>query len=150
MRAVVQRVKSASVSVDGNIISSIDRGLLILVGFHRDDTDRDSDYIIRKSTEMRIFEDSNDVMNISVEDLGGDILIVSQFTLYGDARKGKRPSYSKSMPPGSAEAFYNQFIEQFEKKWGSPVKTGEFGADMDVSLINDGPITIMLDSFKEF
>lgn len=147
MRAVIQRVKNASVSVDGNHVSSIGRGLLIFVGFHRDDSDADSGYIISKSTGLRIFEDSQGLMNQSVSDIGGEILVVSQFTLYGDSRKGKRPSFSTSMPPSEARIFYDSFIKKFSESYGS-IKYGIFGADMAVSLVNCGPVTIILDSSK--
>lgn len=147
MRAIIQRVSSASVSIDEETVSSIDRGLLILVGFHKDDTDADSDYIITKSAGLRIFEDDNGLMNLSVADIDGEILIVSQFTLYGDARKGKRPSFSTSMPPAEALQFYENFIKRFKENFSS-VKSGVFGANMQVSLVNSGPVTIMLDSSK--
>ena len=149
MRAVIQRVSLASVSVEGEIISSISKGLLILVGFHRDDKISDCDYIINKSIGLRIFEDAKGLMNLSVSDTGGEILVVSQFTLYGDARAGKRPSFSTSMPSNEAAAFYDNFINRFKESFGS-VKCGVFGADMNVSLTNSGPVTIILDSSKNF
>lgn len=147
MRAIIQRVSSASVSIDEEFVSSIGRGLLILVGFHKDDTVTDSDYIITKSTGLRIFEDNNGLMNLSVSDIGGEILIVSQFTLYGDSRKGRRPSFSTSMPPVEAKQFYNDFIGRFKENFTS-LQCGVFGADMQVSLVNSGPVTIILDSSK--
>jgi D-tyrosyl-tRNA(Tyr) deacylase len=147
VRAIIQRVSSASVSIDEKTVSSIGRGLLILVGFHREDSDTDSDYIIAKSTGLRIFGDDNGLMNLSVSDIEGEILVISQFTLYGDARKGKRPSFSTSMPPAEALQFYDNFIKRFKEKFPS-VKCGVFGADMEVSLVNSGPVTIMLDSSK--
>jgi len=128
-------------------VSSIGKGLLILVAFHRDDTAADSDYIISKITGLRIFEDDNHLMNLSVSDIDGEILAVSQFTLYGDARKGKRPSFSTSMPPADALKFYDDFIARFKKNFHS-LKCGVFGADMEVSLVNSGPVTIILDSSK--
>ncbi|HOP64059.1 MAG TPA: D-aminoacyl-tRNA deacylase [Spirochaetota bacterium] len=149
MRAVVQRIEKASVTVDGEIIASAGNGLLILVGFHGTDTDADSDYIISKSINLRIFEDSAGLMNLSVSDIEGEILVVSQFTLYGDARKGRRPSFSESMPPAEAEKFYDNFLGRFREKYGA-VKSGKFGAYMDVSLVNSGPVTILLDSRKQF
>lgn len=149
MRAVIQRVSSASVMTGGRIISSIGHGLLILAGFHRNDTEADSDYIITKSTGLRIFDDETGLINLSVIDTGGEILVVSQFTLYGDARKGKRPSFSEAMPPQEASCFYDNFIRAFSEKFGN-VKSGIFGADMEVSLTNTGPVTIMLDSHKNF
>ena len=147
MRAVIQRVNGASVSIDNTIVSSIGRGLLILVGFQKEDTVSDSEYIISKCTGLRIFDDDNGFMNLSVSDIGGEILLVSQFTLYGDSRKGKRPSFSTSMPPAEAEIFYNDFINRFRESFES-LKCGVFAADMEVSLVNSGPVTIILDSSK--
>lgn len=147
MRAVIQRVRNASVSINGEVVSSINRGLLILVGFQKEDSATDSHYIISKSTGLRIFEDDNGLMNLSVSDIGGEILVVSQFTLYGDSRKGRRPSFSASMPPAEAQEFYDGFINSFREKF-SPLKSGVFGADMEVSIINSGPVTILLDSSK--
>ena len=147
MRAIIQRVRKASVSIEGETVSSIGRGLLILVGFHREDTDADSDYIISKSIGLRIFEDAKGLMNLPISDIGGEILVVSQFTLYGDARNGKRPSFSTSMPPAEALQFYDRFITRFRNNFNS-LKCGVFGADMEVSLVNSGPVTIMLDSSK--
>lgn len=149
MRAVVQRVGEASVDIEGQRVASIGRGLLVLIGFHRDDTDRDSDYIIGKITGLRIFSDSDGNMNLSVQDVGGQILVVSQFTLYGDTRRGRRPSFSDSMQPADAVKFYDAFLERFRSAYGT-VESGVFGADMQVSLVNSGPVTIMLDSFRGF
>ena len=149
MRAVIQRVLSASVEVDGAVISSIKNGLLLLLGIHSSDTDSDIDYIISKTIGLRIFEDQNGVMNLSAAEKDYEILIVSQFTLYGDVRKGKRPSYSDAMPPDKASAFYEKFISEFRLKYPK-VKVGIFGADMKVSLVNSGPVTILLDSSKIF
>jgi len=149
MRAVIQRVSEASVSVKGKVISSINKGLLILAGFHKNDSFADFQYIITKSIGLRIFEDGNGSMNLSVSDIGGEILVVSQFTLYGDARKGRRPSFSDSMPPDEAGKFYNSFIESFREQF-SDLKNGVFGADMEVSLKNAGPVTIILDSSRTF
>lgn len=149
MRAVVQRVKSASVTVDGGIIASTGNGLLVLIGFHSSDTHEDSDYIIGKCVNLRIFEDNAGLMNLSVSDTEGEILVVSQFTLYGDARKGRRPSFSDSMPPVKAEQFYNEFLNKFKENYSS-VQSGRFQADMDVALVNSGPVTILLDSKKQF
>ncbi len=148
MRAVLQRVRSASVSVDGKLISSINEGLLVLLGFHREDTDSDTDYMIKKILGLRIFNDDNGTMNISVEDTGGEILVVSQFTLYGETRKGKRPSYGAAMEPGRALDFYSGFMARLADT-GITVKGGEFGAMMDVSLVNSGPVTVLLDSGRE-
>lgn len=147
MRAVIQRVSSASVSVEGKVISSINRGLLVLAGFHKDDSPADSDYIIDKITGLRIFEDEKGLMNLSVADISGEILVISQFTLYGDSRKGKRPSFSESMKSADARIFYEVFIKRFLEKFES-LKSGVFGTDMQVSLVNSGPVTIILDSSR--
>jgi D-aminoacyl-tRNA deacylase len=149
MRTVIQRVLSASVSIDGRIVSEIGAGVAVLLGLHRDDTPGDSDYIISKIIGLRIFDDPGGVMNLSLEETCGEILIVSQFTLYGDARKGRRPSYSEAMPPERAEEFYNCFLETLKKKYPR-VSSGVFGADMKVSLVNNGPVTILLESSKTF
>lgn len=146
MRALIQRVDKASVEVDGETVSSIGRGLLILAGFHKDDTESDADYIIKKILGLRIFDDSSGVMNLSIEDTGGDVLIVSQFTLYGDVKKGKRPSYSDAMKPDKAEPFYKKFLEKFESAFGKKAGSGIFGAHMAVSLVNNGPVTIIIES----
>jgi len=146
MKALIQRVEKASVEVNGEIVSSINMGLLILAGFHKDDTEADADYIIKKILGLRIFDDSSGVMNLSIEDTGGDALIVSQFTLYGDVKKGKRPSYSDAMKPEKAEPFYMQFLDKFESALGKKIGSGIFGADMAVSLINKGPVTIIIES----
>ena len=149
MRAVVQRVKEACVHVDGRQVASTGTGLLVLVGFHREDTEKDSEYIISKITGLRIFGDGEGNMNLSVSETGGGILVVSQFTLYGDARKGRRPSFSDAMPPLEALKFYDAFIEKFRSAYGK-IESGVFGAHMEVSLINSGPVTIMLDSARGF
>ena len=149
MRAVIQRVSSASVSVEGEVVSSIGKGLLILVGFHRDDKISDCEYIINKSIGLRIFEDAKGLMNLSVSDIGGEILVVSQFTLYADSRAGKRPSFSTSMSSNEADGFYDSFIKKFKESFSS-LKCGVFGADMEVKLTNSGPVTILLDSSKIF
>ncbi len=149
MRAVIQRVLSASVEVDGAVISSIKTGLLLLLGIHTSDKDSDIDYIISKTIGLRIFEDQNGVMNLSALETDSEILMVSQFTLYGDVRKGKRPSYSEAMPPEQASVMYEKFISEFRLKYPK-VKSGIFGADMKVSLVNSGPVTILLDSSKIF
>lgn len=149
MRAVVQRVKNASVEVSGNIIASIDHGILVLLGVKAGDTEEDFSYIFRKVLNLRIFDDENGIMNKSILDLNLNLLVVSQFTLYGDGRKGNRPSYVQAAKSEEATYFYEKFIEEAKKK---NIKTehGKFGADMDVKLINDGPVTILLDSSKEF
>lgn len=149
MRAVVQRVKRSSVSVDGKVISKIDKGLMVLLGVEDDDDEKDLDYILKKVTKLRIFDDENGVMNKSLLDYGLEILLVSQFTLYGDARKGNRPSYVRSAKFDEGIILYEKFIDELEKL-NVKVSHGEYGADMDVELINDGPVTILLDSSKEF
>lgn len=144
MRCVVQKVNSSSVTVDGKLINKIGRGLNVLVGFTHDDTDKDIEYMAHKVVNLRIFEDENDVMNKSVIDVGGEILSISQFTLYGDARKGNRPSYINALGGEKALPMYEKFNEELNKS----VKTygGVFGADMKVEILNDGPTTIIIDS----
>lgn len=149
MRGVVQRVKSASVSVDGQIISKIDKGIMLLLGIEVNDDEKDLEYIVKKVSKLRIFDDEEGVMNKSLLDYDLEILVVSQFTLYGDARKGNRPSYIRSAKFDEGIILYEKFIEEM-KKLGIKVSVGEYGADMDVELINDGPVTILLDSSKEF
>lgn len=149
MRAVVQRVKRSSVSVNGKIVSKIDKGLMVLLGVEVNDDESDLDYILKKVTKLRIFDDEDGVMNKSLLDYGLEVLVVSQFTLYGDARKGNRPSYIRSAKFDQGILLYEKFIEELEKL-DVKVSHGEYGADMDVELINDGPVTILLDSSKEF
>lgn len=151
MRAVVQRVKTSKVEVKNKVIGQIDRGLNVLVGISKEDTKEDIEYIVRKVLGMRIFEDENDKMNFSVEDIGGSVLLISQFTLYGDCRKGKRPDFMKSQNGEIAEKMYNELVSEFKKKLGDDkVQTGEFGADMQVYIQNDGPVTLLLESKKDF
>ena len=149
MRAVVQRVKEADVSVDNNITGSINKGLMVLLGVEEGDTEADALYMADKITGLRIFEDEEGKMNLSIKDVGGDILAVSQFTLLGDARKGKRPSFSKAARPDEANRLYRYFIDLVEER---EVKTqeGVFQAEMLVRIYNDGPVTILLDSKKLF
>ena len=149
MRAVVQRVSKSSVTVDGNITGAIERGLMVLLGVAEDDTVADAEYIANKVSGLRIFEDEDDKMNLSVKDIGGDILAVSQFTLMGDARKGKRPSFSKAARPDEANDLYQKFI-CFLREDGLKVEEGVFQTHMMVDLVNDGPVTILLDSKKVF
>ena len=149
MRAVVQRVKNASVSVDGDIVAKIDAGIVVLLGIAQDDTVKDMEYIADKCVNLRIFEDGQDVMNLSLKDIGAELLLVSQFTLYGDARKGRRPSYIKAAPPEDARDLFEQCIYIVRERCDR-LQTGTFQADMDVALVNDGPVTILLDSRKEF
>lgn len=149
MRAVVQRVKEASCTVDGKIVGKIDKGILLFLGVGQGDEDKDLDYLVDKVLGLRIFSDEQGKMNLSLEDIEGEILIISQFTLYGDVRKGKRPSFTRSAPPELGEEYYKQFIEKVKSR-GIKAETGIFGADMDIGLINDGPVTILLDSEKIF
>lgn len=149
MRAVVQRVDKARVEVDNKIVGAVDKGLMVLFGVAVDDTDKDLDYLVDKVAGLRIFEDSNDKMNLSVMDVGGAILAVSQFTLYGDCRKGKRPSFDGAAKPDVANAYYEKFVAKLRDK-GIKVETGVFRAHMLVSLVNNGPVTILVDSRKMF
>ena len=148
MRAVVQRVTSASVAIDGETVGAIDEGLCVLLGVSVDDAEADADLICDKLTGLRIFDDENAVPNRSVTDVGGSILLISQFTLLGDARKGRRPSYINAARPEQAIPLYERCIARLKET--VPVETGRFGADMKVSLVNDGPFTILLDSKKGF
>ncbi len=145
MKAVVQRVKKANVTVDGQVIGEIDHGLLVLLGIAEGDTEKDIETIVNKLVHLRIFEDENGKMNHSLLDVGGALLSVSQFTLYGDVRKGRRPSFSKAAKPEEAKRLYERFNE-YVKEQGVQLETGEFGAMMDVSLINHGPVTFILES----
>ena len=149
MRAVVQRVASASVTVDGKLISEIGKGLLIFHGVAQEDTSADLGYLTNKVANLRVFEDDEGRMNRSLLEIGGEALVVSQFTLYGDCRKGRRPSFIDAAPPDKAEEFYQQFIRALSNT-GISVRAGIFQAMMDVDLVNDGPVTILLDSNKLF
>ena len=146
MRALIQRVKHASVTIDGKVKGSIEKGLLVFVGFADGDTDDLIEPIAKKLSGLRIFEDENEKMNLSVSDVDGEILVVSQFTLYADCKKGKRPSFTNAMAPSVANEYYEKFVKFLGDMTGKEIKTGEFGADMKVELLNDGPVTIMLDS----
>lgn len=146
MRVVIQRVSSASVKVEDRITGQIDSGLLILVGFQTEDLEADMDKMIRKICQLRIFSDSEGKMNLSVTDIGGSLLVVSQFTLYADCKKGNRPSYIQAAPPEQARLLYTQFLERLNAQTTLTIATGIFGADMKVNLLNDGPVTICLDS----
>lgn len=149
MRAVVQRVSSSKVTVEDTIKGQINKGLLVLLGVTHEDTSKDVDYTIDKILNLRIFEDENGKMNLSLKDVGGELLVVSQFTLYGDCRKGKRPSFSNAARPEVATPLYEEFIQK-SKEQNIIVQTGQFGAHMMVDLTNDGPVTILLDSSKNF
>ena len=146
MRAVIQRVSEASVKTEGVIISSIRKGMLILVGIEDSDNQEDIDWLTSKIVQLRIFDDENGIMNLSVKDVEGDMLIVSQFTLHASTKKGNRPSYIRASKPDFAIPMYNKFISAVENALGKKVGTGKFGAMMDVSLVNDGPVTIIIDS----
>lgn len=146
MRAVIQRVSKASVTIDGNIHSQIEKGLLVLVGIEDADTTEDIEWLSAKIVGLRIFDDAAGVMNESVKDQGGDIILVSQFTLHAATKKGNRPSYSKASKPPVAIPLYEQMIRQLTADLGKPIGTGVFGADMKVELLNDGPVTIWIDT----
>lgn len=145
MRAVIQRVSKASVTINEKIIGEIDRGFMILLGIHEEDTQADADYLIRKIPLLRVFEDEEGKMNQSLQDVGGSVLSVSQFTLYADTKKGNRPSFVKAARPETAIPLYEYFNEGLRQA-GLTVATGEFGGDMDVALVNDGPVTILFDT----
>ena len=149
MRAVVQRVTSSSVVVDGRVIGSIKSGFNVLLGICKDDTIEDLKYIKDKIINLRVFHDENDKMNLSILDVKGEILAISQFTLYGDCRKGRRPNFMAALGGSEAEVLYNKFLEEIKKE-GIKVETGIFGADMKVSIENDGPFTLILESKKDF
>lgn len=149
MRAVVQRVKEASCTVNEKIVGKIDKGILLLLAVGNGDDEKDLKYLLDKVLGLRIFPDEEGKMNLSLEDIEGEILIISQFTLYGDVRKGKRPSFTRSSSPELGEKYYKQFIEEVNNR-GFKAETGIFGADMDINLVNDGPVTILLDSEKIF
>ena len=146
MRVVIQRVKRASVSIGGVVKSEIRQGLLVLLGIGADDGEDDIDWLVKKTVQLRIFNDDAGVMNRSVMDIGGDILVVSQFTLMASTKKGNRPSYIHAAPHEISIPLYNRFCEAMTAALGKPVGTGEFGADMQVELINDGPVTICMDT----
>ena len=145
MKLVIQRVKQASVTVDGKCISEIGPGLLVLVGVSHSDTPFDARHLARKTAKLRIFQDDEGKMNRAVEEVGGGVLAVSQFTLYGDCTKGNRPSYITAARPEQGEALFNEYVQELDRL-GFPPKTGIFGADMKVELLNDGPVTLILES----
>jgi len=149
MRAVIQRVSRAKVSVDGEITGEIGRGILVLLGVSRLDSENEASYLVEKTLNLRIFEDAEDKMNLSLLDIKGELLVVSQFTLYGDARKGRRPSFIEAAAPERANRLYEFFVSEASKRLAR-VATGRFQAMMDVELVNDGPVTILLDSDKNF
>jgi D-tyrosyl-tRNA(Tyr) deacylase len=151
MRIVIQRVKEASVKIDGITVSAIEKGMLVLVGIEDTDTQEDIDWLSSKIVQLRIFDDENGIMNLSVREIKGEILVVSQFTLHASTKKGNRPSYIRASKPDFAIPMYEKFVEAIENALGKKPGTGKFGAMMDVSLVNDGPVTIIIDSKnKEF
>ena len=146
MRLVIQRVSRASVSIEGNLKSQIEKGLLVLVGIEETDGDEDIEWLSRKLVQMRLFDDADGIMNLSVKDVDGEILLISQFTLHARTKKGNRPSYIDAARPEIAIPLYEKFISQLETDLGKPIPTGEFGTQMEVNLLNDGPVTITIDS----
>ena len=146
MRAVVQRVLHASVTIEGNVKSEIGKGFLVLLGIEDTDTDEDIQWLSGKIARMRVFEDENQLMNLSLDDVQGDILLISQFTLFASTKKGNRPSFIRAARPEKAIPMYEAFIKQLQSEFQGKVLTGEFGADMKVSLLNDGPVTIVIDT----
>lgn len=150
MKAVIQRVQYASVKVDGELVNSIDKGILVLLGITSTDNKEDIDWLSKKITNLRIFNDENGVMNLSLKDVKGDAMVVSQFTLMASTKKGNRPSYIKAANPEVAIPLYEDFIKTFEDLIGKKIGTGQFGADMKIELVNDGPVTIIIDTeFKQ-
>jgi len=146
LKAILQRVSSASVTISGKIVAQIYNGLLVLVGIEDEDSQEDIHWLSQKIVNLRIFGDENNVMNLSVKDIQGDIIIVSQFTLHANTKKGNRPSYIKASRPEIAIPLYENFVKQMELELGKKIQTGKFGADMKVALVNDGPVTIIIDS----
>lgn len=146
MRVVLQRVSSASVVVDNNKVADIQKGLLVFVGIEDADNQEDIDWLVGKIIKIRIFNDENDVMNCSVQDVDGEMIVVSQFTLHASTKKGNRPSYLKASKPDTAIPMYENFVATLEREFGNKIQTGIFGADMKISLLNDGPVTITIDS----
>ena len=149
MKLVIQKVKKAKVEVENKTVGKIEKGYMVLLGVKKGDTKENADYLARKLCNLRIFEDENEKMNLSLKDVGGELLVVSQFTLYGDCRKGRRPSFSSAARPEVATKLYEEFIEKARKE-GIVTKTGQFGAHMMVDLTNDGPVTILLESNRDF
>jgi D-tyrosyl-tRNA(Tyr) deacylase len=150
MRAVIQRVNQSRVIVDNKIVGSINKGLTVLLGVDKNDTSKDLEYMAEKIVNLRIFEDASGKMNLSALDVGGELLVVSQFTLFGDCRKGKRPSFTNAAPPDYADRLYKEFVKYIKGKYPIKVETGIFQAEMQLEIHNDGPVTILLDSNKLF
>ena len=149
MRVVIQRVQKASVEIRGQIVGEINKGLMLLLGIETEDNKGDVDYLVQKISNLRIFSDDNGKMNLSIQDVGGQFLVVSQFTLHAATRKGNRPSYIRAARPEQAIPLYEYFIAELQETCPSTIQTGQFGADMQVSLVNDGPVTIIMDSKGE-
>ncbi len=150
MRAVIQRVKEASVVIDGKVYSNIERGFLVLLAVEEKDTEKDMEFLLKKIPNLRVFEDKDGKMNLSLKDIAGEMLVVSQFTLLGNVKRGLRPDFTRAERPERAEKMYLEFVEKVRKQ-GIPVKTGKFAAFMEIRLINEGPVTIIIDSrFREF
>ena len=146
MRAVIQRVSEASVTIENKVVATIKQGLLVLIGIEDADNQEDIDWLTSKIANLRIFPDENEVMNMSVKDINGELIVVSQFTLHALTKKGNRPSYIKAAKPESAIPLYEDFVKQMELEFEKKIQTGQFGADMKVALINDGPVTIIIDT----
>ena len=149
MRIVIQRVSEAAVKIEGNIVGEIQKGLLVLLGIEHDDTEKDADYLLQKLINLRIFSDADGKMNVSVQDVNGGILVVSQFTLHAATKKGNRPSYIRAARPEQAIPLYEYFLASLQNQFSGKIQTGQFGADMQVALENDGPVTIIMDSKTE-
>ncbi|MCT4621465.1 MAG: D-aminoacyl-tRNA deacylase [Marinisporobacter sp.] len=149
MRAVIQRVKEAKVSVEGKITGKVDEGFLVLLGVEEEDTEKDLEYMVEKIVKLRVFEDDEEKMNLSLLDIKGEMLVVSQFTLLGDCRKGRRPNFMNAAKPDTADQIYMKFVEKV-RAYEIKTETGVFGAHMEVDLCNDGPVTILIDSRKNF
>ena len=149
MRVVIQRVSEAAVKIDRTIVGEIQQGLLVLLGIETEDQEGDADYLVQKISNLRIFSDADGKMNLSVQDVGGQFLVVSQFTLHASTRKGNRPSYIRAARPEQAIPLYEYFLSELQKTTPSPIQTGQFGADMQIALVNDGPVTIIMDSKGE-
>lgn len=150
LKTVIQRVSQASVTIDSKIVADIKSGLLVLVGIEDADTQEDTNWLCQKIANLRIFGDENDVMNLSVKDIDGEVIVVSQFTLQASTKKGNRPSYIKAAKPEIAIPIYENFVQQLETELGKKIQTGIFGADMKILLLNDGPVTIIIDSKNKF
>ncbi|MFM8596670.1 MAG: D-aminoacyl-tRNA deacylase [Flavobacteriales bacterium] len=150
MRVVIQRVNEAAVRIEGSTVGEIQKGLLVLLGIEHDDSQNDAKYLVQKLTQLRIFSDNEGKMNLSIQEVGGQFLVVSQFTLHAATRKGNRPSYTRAARPEQAIPLYDFFVNELQQVSGTTIQTGQFGADMQVYLVNDGPVTIIMDSKGEY